>query len=70
VPVYTIHAEVEGIAHRMSLMNCSAPPGNIQFCPLASCCLPIYAPAAGKVVRGEMAGREGWLGCQQMVRTE
>ena len=69
-PVYTIHAEVEGIAYQQdfdALLALAAQEG-IQFCPLSQMLpddpgtLPL-----GKIVRHEMAGREGWLGYQQTV---
>jgi len=69
-PVYTIHAEVEGIAYQQdfdALLALAAQEG-IQFCPLSQLLpddpgtLPL-----GKIVRREMAGREGWLGYQQTV---
>ncbi|WP_058910451.1 4-deoxy-4-formamido-L-arabinose-phosphoundecaprenol deformylase [Entomohabitans teleogrylli] len=69
-PVYTIHAEVEGIAFSETfdgLLAMAAEEG-IQFCPLGEL-LPadIASLPAGKVVRGEVAGREGWLGCQKLI---
>lgn len=69
-PVYTIHAEVEGIAflQQFSALLTMAHLEGLQFCPLGELLptsdsdLPI-----GKVVRGTIQGREGWLGCQQGV---
>ncbi len=66
-PVYTIHAEVEGCAYQhnfVDLLKRAAQEG-VTFCPLSellSGTLPL-----GQVVRGNIAGREGWLGCQQMA---
>ncbi|MBM3071850.1 4-deoxy-4-formamido-L-arabinose-phosphoundecaprenol deformylase [Enterobacter sp. RHBSTW-00994] len=69
-PVYTIHAEVEGIAYRKdfdALLTMAAQEG-IQFCPLSEL-LPddLSTLPIGKIVRNEMAGREGWLGYQQTM---
>ena len=69
-PVYTIHAEVEGIAYQQdfdALLALAAQEG-IQFCPLSQL-LPedLGTLPLGKIVRREMAGREGWLGYQQTV---
>lgn len=69
-PVYTIHAEVEGIAYQHdfdALLTMAAQEG-IQFCPLSEL-LPedLSVLPVGKIVRNELAGREGWLGYQQTV---
>ena len=69
-PVYTIHAEVEGIAYQndfAELLRLAAQEG-IQFCPLSEL-LPddLSTLPVGKIVRNYMAGREGWLGFQHTV---
>lgn len=69
-PVYTIHAEVEGIvmSDQFSKLLALAEQEGIRFCPLSellpddTTTLPV-----GRVVRGSLAGRDGWLGCQQTV---
>lgn len=69
-PVYTIHAEVEGIAWHRNFEDLliRAAEAGITFCPLGDL-LPATPEAlpVGKIGRGKIAGREGWLGCQQQV---
>ncbi|MGN2413037.1 4-deoxy-4-formamido-L-arabinose-phosphoundecaprenol deformylase [Pseudomonas syringae] len=66
--VYTVHAEVEGIvmadAFRQLLKQANAQ--GIHFNPLGDL-LPasIEQLPAGRIARGSIAGREGWLGTQQ-----
>lgn len=68
LPVYTIHAEVEGriMAQPFSELISQARERGIEFIPLGKL-LP-SDPAAlpiGSIVRGKRNGREGWLACQQ-----
>ncbi|MFE8070250.1 4-deoxy-4-formamido-L-arabinose-phosphoundecaprenol deformylase [Marinobacteraceae bacterium S3BR75-40.1] len=65
--VYTIHAEVEGIAlaAQFDLLLREAARQGIAFKPLGELLPedPATLPA-GRIVRGTLAGREGWLGCK------
>lgn len=65
--VYTVHAEVEGIlmANDFRQLLADARRRNIRFQPLGNL-LP-EAPGTlptGRVLRGTLEGREGWLGVQ------
>ncbi len=65
--VYTVHAEVEGIvlAEEFRRLLRQAPEHGIRFNPLGSL-LPDRPEGlpAGLLRRGEVPGREGWLGVQ------
>ncbi|NWA02126.1 4-deoxy-4-formamido-L-arabinose-phosphoundecaprenol deformylase [Pseudomonas gingeri] len=66
--VYTIHAEVEGIlmANDFRQLLAQASARNIEFQPLVNL-LPAQLDRLpeGRLVRGNLSGREGWLGVQQ-----
>ena len=69
-PVYTIHAEVEGLKLQTAfhqLLTLARAEG-ITFCPL-SALLPadLTTLPKSRIVRQTIPGREGWLGCQQPV---
>lgn len=64
--VYTIHAEVEGIimAPLFEALLQRAQEKGIRFCALGELLPAVETLPAGQIVRGAVAGREGWLGCQ------
>lgn len=66
--VYTAHAEVEGIlmADAFRRLLAEARQREIRFQPLGHL-LPAYPQhlPAGRLVRGHIAGRDGWLGVQR-----
>lgn len=69
-PVYTIHAEAEGIALSgmfRELLSMAAAEG-VRFCPLREL-VPqdVSILPVGRVVRGIIPGREGWVGCQCLL---
>ncbi|ELI6407498.1 TPA: 4-deoxy-4-formamido-L-arabinose-phosphoundecaprenol deformylase [Aeromonas salmonicida subsp. salmonicida] len=68
--VYAIHAEVEGIvmADQFDALLAEASARGIRFVPLGSLLPPDPAQLdAGRLVRGTLPGREGWLGCKADV---
>ncbi|WP_291969852.1 4-deoxy-4-formamido-L-arabinose-phosphoundecaprenol deformylase [Candidatus Symbiopectobacterium sp.] len=72
-PVYTVHAEVEGIAFQreFSALLSMAHLEGLQFCPLGALLPESEADLpVGQVVRHAIDGREGWLGCQQWLNSQ
>lgn len=67
VAVYTLHAEVEGIAclREFEQLLRQAQARGIVFVPLSTL-LPedITRLPLAQVIRGQVPGREGWVGCQ------
>jgi undecaprenyl phosphate-alpha-L-ara4FN deformylase len=65
--VYTVHAEVEGIlmANDFRQLLADARQRDIHFQPLGNLLPEACATLpSGRVVRGTLQGREGWLGVQ------
>lgn len=65
--VYTIYAEVEGCAYQHNFVDFfkRAAQEGVTFCFLSE--LLLETLLLGQVVCGNIAGREGWLGCQQIA---
>lgn len=72
-PVYTIHAEVEGIvmAAEFDRLLTRAAAEGITFCPLGEL-LPADPSTLplGRIARGSVPGRDGWLGIQTPLETD
>ena len=64
--VLTVHAEVEGIAclDMFDAFLRQARSQGAKFVALKTLLVPDGDLPAGRIVRGQLAGREGWLACQ------
>ncbi len=65
--VLTIHAEVEGISCARLFRDFLDKAGQreIRFQPLGDMIPPGDSIEAGAIIRGSVAGRDGWLACQE-----
>lgn len=70
IPVYTIHAEVEGMSKskQFEILLERMIAEEMVFCSLREL-IPnnIKSLPKGKIIRSSFLGREGWLACQKEV---
>jgi undecaprenyl phosphate-alpha-L-ara4FN deformylase len=67
--VLAIHAEVEGLARLAEYTDFvdALSARGWRFVPLGSLVAEVDHPPAGRIERGEIAGREGWVSHQVPV---